>query len=278
MAVNLNVNALYVLLCLKKATKEQLVLYLRQKGDKCSLKNTKNELVEKARLYVYAATDAINIPCVKLNLIDSVTSVDMLIKKKIKEIKTCQNARVHNKHVRELISLGLGKLFPEGFTYDDAYHLVDVTLGKVSLWSGKQSKDELSWKAQIRTCLHEFCIDSCQYWWNNDRFILDVLDKNSMKHTKGLMHNSPLLINPSILIQNRQNEWKKSNKNKKRTFGSRFFLSFPKLTDDILKEMYAAHERRMNDPMVYRKDQGSRNKWETNIEKLKIEKLIKTLQ
>ena len=112
----------------------------------------------------------------KKKMKNSNTSLDEAIRYTMNQIEGSKDPRWHNGYVHELIILGSAKLYQDadGFTYDDAIHLVETTIGQYSITTGKKwTSDEKSYKAQMKKLLHRMMLGKCPAGKDN-RFVIDM--------------------------------------------------------------------------------------------------------
>lgn len=176
--------------------------------------------------------------------------------------------KTHNRLTRTLILTlaGYHLHFSKGtFTYPDMYETVKEILknSPLSLWSGSMSSNDESFKAQIRTAIHEHCPDSCQFWFRHERMT---------SKTKGAMQYPSLFFNDHMGDQNRIKGWSKSNTGKTRKGRStfRFNVNLVDPSTEIVDEIAIAYKNRIEDTHVYRTDGGAKMFYHANIQKIRL--------
>lgn len=183
------------------------------------------------------------------------------------------DAKTHNRLTRTLILLlaGYQLHFCQGtFTYNDLYIVIGEMLNgtQLSLWSGQLLNNFNSFKASVRTAVHEHCPDSCQFWFRHGRMTSSIRNNNSV------LQYPALFLNDHMGEQNRSRGWSKGNNGKRRdpsgTSTFRFNLNMDKPSTHLIDEIAIAYGNRLGDHNVYRTDGGAKHCYHTNTIKLSI--------
>jgi hypothetical protein len=204
-------------------------------------------------------------------VLDRYSKLLLKIKTNGAEVKT------HNRLTRTLILTlaGYQLHFSKGtFTYNDMYTTVQEMLrnSPLSLWSGSLSSDLDSFKAQIRTAIHEHCPDSCQFWFRHGRMTQSYND-NNQNVRKTLMQYHALFSNDHMVVQNRIKGWSKGNAGKKRNGTStfRFNLNLDEPSSELVDEIAIAYGNRLDDNHVYRiPTRNAKTFYHTNLQKNRL--------
>jgi hypothetical protein len=184
------------------------------------------------------------------------------------------DVRTHNQLTRTLILTLAGyqlHFYKGTFTYNDMYATVKEMLcdSQLSLWSGSLSSNLKSFKAQVRTAIHEHCPDSCQFWFRHGRM---TAAKNDSDSPYTVAQYPALFFNEHMGEQNRFRGWSKGNAGKIRNGTStfRFNLHLDEPSPELVNEIDVAYGTRLNDTHVYRTDGGAKNFYHNIIQKIRL--------
>ena len=171
------------------------------------------------------------------------------------------NKRKHNTFARTLVLILAGYQLhwekkQSEFTYNDIYKVVEEIIGgKLSLWSGKLSKN---FETNVRSALLEHCSSSNQYWFRHNAFI-----KN---------RSIDLFRNDSIFYENQSRGWSKGNRGKTRKFASVFTFNHTLQPPPIetIQLMFNISLDRNKPNTILRNDGGSKDKWSNETSNILI--------